>query len=84
VIPEAAPYMVVGAQLALSNAFMTIVAAEMLAAHSGLGFIIWNAQIYAQTDRVFVAFVTLCVLGFCLDRLIRSLSRWLLAHYRIV
>ena len=24
---------------------MTIVAAEMLAAHSGLGFIIWDAQI---------------------------------------
>ena len=84
VIPEAVPYMVTGMQLALSNAFMTIVAAEMLAANSGLGFIIWDAQIYAQTDRVFVAFVALSVLGFCLDRLVHGMSQNLLRHYKIV
>jgi ABC-type nitrate/sulfonate/bicarbonate transport system permease component len=84
VIPEALPYVVTGMQLALSNAFMSIVAAEMLAAQSGLGFIIWDAQIYAQTDRVFVALVALSVLGFCLDRLVHGLSRHLFYHYKIV
>jgi NitT/TauT family transport system permease protein len=84
IVPESVPYVVTGLQLALSNAFMTIVAAEMLAAHSGLGFMIWDAQIYAATERMFVAFAALCVLGFSLDRLVHGLSRRLLAHYRVV
>lgn len=83
VIPETVPYIVVGVQLALSNAFMTIVAAEMLAASSGLGFVIWNAQIYAQTDRVFAAFVALSLLGFALDSIVHSLSRHLFCNYKV-
>lgn len=83
VIPETVPYIVVGMQLALSNAFMTIVAAEMLAANSGLGFVIWNSQIYAQTDRIFAAFVALSLLGFALDSIIHSLSRHLLYNYKV-
>ena len=55
VIPETVPYIVTGLRLAIGNAFMTIVAAEMLAAQSGIGYIIWNAQLYAQLDRIFVA-----------------------------
>jgi ABC-type nitrate/sulfonate/bicarbonate transport system permease component len=84
VIPETVPYVVTGAQLALSNAFMTIVAAEMLAAKSGLGFMIWDAQVYAQTDRVFVAFVALSVFGFLLDRTVHGLSKKLFEHYKVV
>jgi NitT/TauT family transport system permease protein len=83
-VPEIVPYLVTGMQIALSNAFMTIVAAEMLAAQSGLGFMIWDAQIYAATDQMFVAFVVLSVLGFCLDHLIRVLSRRMLSHYKVV
>ncbi len=83
-VPEIVPYFVTGTQIALSNAFMTIVAAEMLAAHSGLGFMIWDAQIYAATERMFVAFVMLSVMGFCLDQLIRAFTRRMLAHYKVV
>jgi NitT/TauT family transport system permease protein len=84
ILPETVPYIVTGLQLALSNAFMTIVAAEMLAAHFGLGFMIWDAQIYAATERMFVAFGALCVLGFCLNRLVYGLSKKFFAHYRVV
>lgn len=83
-VPETVPYLVTGMQIALSNAFMTIVAAEMLAAHSGLGFMIWDAQVYAATDRMFVAFVSLSILGFSLDQIIRVLSRRMLAHHKVV
>ena len=84
VIPETVPYIVTGFQIALGNAFMAIVAAEMLAAQSGIGYMIWNAQVYAQVDRMFVGFVTLSLMGFITDRVVYNLSRRLLAHYRIV
>ena len=84
VIPEAVPYIVTGWQIALGNAFMAIVAAEMLAAHSGLGFMIWDAQIYSQIDRMFVAFIALCLMGFMTDRLGHALARRFFGHYRVV
>ena len=84
VVPETVPYIVTGLQVALSNAFMTIVAAEMLAAKSGVGFMIWDAQIYTRTERMFVAFVTLSVMGFCLDRTVNTFSRRMFVHYRVV
>jgi len=84
VIPETVPYVITGFQIALGNAFMAIVAAEMLAAQSGIGYMIWNAQVYAQVDRMFVGFVTLSLMGFVTDRIVYNLSRRLLGHYRIV
>jgi NitT/TauT family transport system permease protein len=84
VIPETVPYIVTGFQIALGNAFMSIVAAEMLAAQSGIGYMIWNAQVYAQVDRMFVGFVALSLMGFVTDRFVYSLSHRLLGRYRIV
>lgn len=84
IIPETVPYIVTGFQIALGNAFMAIVAAEMLAAQSGIGYMIWNAQVYAQVDRMFVGFATLSLMGFVTDRIVYSLSRRYLGHYRTV
>jgi taurine transport system permease protein len=84
VFPETVPYMVTGFQIALGNAFMSIVAAEMLAAQSGIGYMIWNAQIYAEVDRMFVGFVTLSLMGFVTDRFVYFLSRRMLGHYQVV
>lgn len=84
VVPETVPYIVTGFQIALGNAFMAIVAAEMLAAQSGIGYLIWNAEVYAQVDRMFVGFVTLSLMGFVTDRILYVISRRLLGHYRIV
>jgi ABC-type nitrate/sulfonate/bicarbonate transport system permease component len=84
VIPETVPYIVTGFQIALGNAFMAIVAAEMLAAQSGIGYMIWNAEVYAQVDKMFVGFVTLSLMGFVTDRSVFTLSRWLFGHYKVV
>jgi NitT/TauT family transport system permease protein len=83
VIPETVPFIATGFQIALGNAFMAIVAAEMLAAQSGIGYMIWNAEVYAQIDRMFVGFVTLSIMGFVTDRFVYGVSHWFLAHYRI-
>lgn len=83
IVPRTVPYMIVGMRLAMGNAFMTIVAAEILAAKSGLGYLIWNSQMYLQTADVFVGFAALCVMGFTTDRLVQYAGQRLLGRYGV-
>jgi NitT/TauT family transport system permease protein len=64
VVPATVPHIVTGVRLALGNAFMTVVAAELVAAQSGVGHLIWNSRLFAQTDFVFVGIITLGLMGF--------------------
>ncbi|MGI3164829.1 ABC transporter permease [Pseudooceanicola sp. 200-1SW] len=81
VIPASLPSIYVGMRLALASSFLVIVAAEMLAADSGLGYIIWTSRLYFQVDWMFSAIVVLGLLGFGTDRAWRLLGRTLLKRY---
>lgn len=83
VLPETVPYIVTGMRLALGNSFMTIVAAEMLAANSGIGFIMWTSRGFMLTDQIFVALITLGLLGFATDWIFRLTASRLLRRYRV-
>ena len=65
------PYILTGMRLAMGNSFVTIVAAELIAANAGLGKMIWDARLYMLVDQIFVALLTLGLLGFTTDRLFR-------------
>jgi NitT/TauT family transport system permease protein len=69
--PATVPYILTGMRIAMANSFTTIVAAELVAANDGLGVILWQGRLYMQIDDIFVAMVSLCVLGFTFDRLFR-------------
>lgn len=70
-LPATAPYILTGMRLAMGNSFVTIVAAELIAANAGLGKMIWDARLYMLVDQIFVALLTLGLLGFTTDRLFR-------------
>jgi len=70
-LPATAPHILTGMRLAMGNAFVTIVAAELIAANAGLGRMIWDARLYMLVDQIFVALLTLGLLGFATDRLFR-------------
>lgn len=70
-LPATVPYILTGMRLAMGNSFTTIVAAELIAANSGLGTILWNARLFMQVDEIFVALICLGLLGFLADRLFR-------------
>lgn len=67
VIPSAVPYILTGMRVALGFAFMGIVAAEMIAAQSGIGYLIMQSRMLLRTDIMFVGLVTLGVLGAVID-----------------
>jgi NitT/TauT family transport system permease protein/taurine transport system permease protein len=81
VVPSAVPYIVTGMRIAMATSLMSIIPAEMLAADSGLGYLLQTAGMLVQTDRIFVALVTISIIGFVLDRLFRILVNRTLSRY---
>lgn len=82
-IPSVVPSILTGARLGLSSAIISIVGAEMLAANSGLGYLIYTSRLYYRTDYIFVGIVTLGILGFLADRLLRLFAQKSLRRYGV-
>jgi ABC-type nitrate/sulfonate/bicarbonate transport system permease component len=81
VIPSAVPYIVTGMRVAMASSFMSIIPAEILAADSGIGYLLQKSSMLLQTNRIFVALLTICILGFAVDRLFRFFVDRVLTRY---
>lgn len=85
ILPSAVPYILTGMRVALGFSFMGIVAAELIGAREGLGFLIMNSQLLLQTDQLFVGLLSLGIVGLIVDRifrvvLARSMRRYMQFH----
>jgi ABC-type nitrate/sulfonate/bicarbonate transport system permease component len=83
IVPSTVPYMVTGARIAMGNSFLTIVSAEIVAAQVGLGSMIWTSRNYGKTEWVFVGIITLGLLGYGCDRVVRFAARRFLKKYAV-
>jgi ABC-type nitrate/sulfonate/bicarbonate transport system permease component len=84
ILPAALPGIFTGARLGMSLAWVILIAAEMVAAQSGLGFRILYGQQMFQTDVVFAGLLSISAIGFAFDRLILWLSyRYCSWHFRL-
>lgn len=81
VVPSAVPYIITGMRVAMASSFMSIIPAEILAADSGIGYLLQKSSLLLQTNRIFVALLTICILGFVVDRLFRFFVDRVLARY---
>jgi len=68
-IPEAAPAVITGLRLALGNSWRALIAAEMIAASSGIGYMILDAEEMAKTDVVYAGILTIGSLGLFMDKM---------------
>jgi NitT/TauT family transport system permease protein len=82
-IPGAIPGILTGVRLGLSGAIISIVAAEMLAANEGIGYLIYTSRLYYRTDWIFVGIVILGLIGFLADKLIRFLAYKFFKYYGV-
>jgi NitT/TauT family transport system permease protein len=80
-VPAAVPSMYVGMRIALAGSFLVIVAVEMLAAESGLGYLIWTSKLYFRIDWMFVGIFLLGFFGLLADRLWKLVGSHLLSRY---
>jgi sulfonate transport system permease protein len=83
VLPGALPAIMTGLRVGLMVAWMCVVAAELIAASSGIGYLIMDARQLSQSDVVLVGMITIGVIGKLMDSLIKLLEnrliRWKVA-----
>ena len=69
-IPSSMTMTFAGIKVAIGNAWATLVAAEMLAASSGLGFMILMGRNYGRVDLIILGIVVIGILGVIISYLI--------------
>lgn len=78
VIPSAIPSVVTGFRLAFGYSWRALIGAELIAASSGLGYLIIDSQEMMRTDAVMVGILTIGLIGWLLDALFyRTLAKTL-------
>jgi NitT/TauT family transport system permease protein len=81
VFQNSLPLIMTGARISFAVALIVIIAAEMVAANSGLGYMILTAQQTFHTADLFAGIVTIAVIGFVGDRTLRFLRARLCPWY---
>lgn len=78
--PSAMPLAFTGIRVALGNAWSTLVAAEMLSATAGLGYMIQQGRALGRSDIIIVGMLTIGVIGAILTAILNSMEdkviRW--------
>lgn len=75
VLPASIPQILVGLRIAMGVAWLVVVAAEMIAVESGLGYLIYDARNAGRRyDLVVAGMLVIGVIGLLLDLLIRRLE----------
>lgn len=77
IFPAALPQIITGIRIALGIAWLVVVAAEMIAVNSGLGYLIIDARNAGKRyDLVVAGMVMIGLIGLVLDLLIRRLEKF--------
>ncbi len=77
ILPAALPQIITGIRIALGIAWLVVVAAEMIAVNSGLGYLIIDARNAGKRyDLVVAGMVMIGLIGLVLDLLIRQLEKF--------
>jgi NitT/TauT family transport system permease protein len=76
ILPASIPYIVSGAKLAVKSSIFAVIGAEMLAAKSGLGFLIQQSQLMMETADMYAGILTMTVIGLVVNYLLVWFERW--------
>jgi taurine transport system permease protein len=75
ILPSALPSILTGLRIALGAGWSTLVAAELVAATRGLGFMIQSAAQFLVTDVVVMGILVIAAIAFVLEFIIRRIER---------
>ena len=75
ILPSALPDILTGIRIGLGVGWSTLVAAELIAATSGLGFMVQSAAQFLVTDVVVLGILLIALIAFALEMSLRALQR---------
>ncbi|NVD40373.1 ABC transporter permease subunit [Ensifer sp. HO-A22] len=78
ILKAALPEIFTGMRIGIGVGWTTLVAAEMVAAHRGLGFMVLNAAEFLASDTVIMGIIVIGAFAFAFDLLIRHLEKALI------
>ncbi|MGI9860382.1 ABC transporter permease [Moorella naiadis] len=82
VLPGSLPNVVMGMRQGLAMGWRSLMAAEMIASTSGLGYLIWDARSYYRSDMILVGIFFTGLIWLAMDRLLlrplemHTIERW--------
>ncbi|MFD1927938.1 ABC transporter permease [Sporosarcina siberiensis] len=77
-LPGALPVMLEGIQMGQAIALLTIVAAEMMGATSGIGFLIWTSYKAFLLQEMYVGLILISFFGYMFSLLLRAIQKKML------
>jgi taurine transport system permease protein len=77
ILPSTLPSILTGIRIALGTGWSTLVAAELVAATRGLGFMIQSAAQFLVTDVVIAGIAVIALIAILLEFAARAFERWL-------
>lgn len=77
ILPSASPTIVIGMRTAMALSWAVVVAAELIAAQHGLGYIIENASTFFEINIVYVGIIFIGIIGILMDLFFQYLTN----HY---
>jgi sulfonate transport system permease protein len=82
VLPGALPAVFVGLRLAVTASWLSLVVLEQINATSGIGYLMFQAQNYAQTDVIVLGLIVYGLFGFASDAALRLIEKRALSWRR--
>ena len=75
IIPSTIPYIFSGLRLGISRSWGGVVVAEMLAASSGIGFLIEYSREMSQSAVMFMSVIVIALIGFFIDVILKLVQK---------
>lgn len=75
ILPSCLPEIFVGIRTAIGVSYTTLVAAEMVAAASGIGWMVLDASRFLRSDVIFVGIIIMGITGILIDKMIKSIEQ---------
>ena len=76
VIPSGLPTILTGMRIALGNSWATVVAAELVVASSGLGFLIQAGYRNFEANIMAASMIAIAIIGFSMNLCFRLIENW--------
>jgi ABC-type nitrate/sulfonate/bicarbonate transport system permease component len=85
-VPASLPYILIGLRLGLAQAWRLLIAVEMLmSVQRGLGWLIFGAQTFLNTDVMLSSIATIGIIGIVLERqAFARIERWTVVRWGMV
>ena len=77
-LPATLPAVITSMRISLGFTYTVLVAAEVVAATEGIGWMVWDASKFLRSDIIFIGIIVMGFTGIALDLIIRFIAKYLL------